>query len=122
MPRTVYARQWTEKVTAGHSLKVYSEKVPSGYVLRVNGCFFHLPEGAAADPVTIYMENGGQNIVLRSRALTAALDGISIFNPFPMGEGDRIYGHAANAGEGESLVLNIVGELIPVGEWRNYQG
>lgn len=120
MPRTVYARQWTEKVTAGHSLKVYSEKVPPGYVLKVNGCFFHLPESEAGDHATIYMENGGQNIVLRSRALTAALDGMSIFNPFPMGEGDRVYGYAPNADEGNSLVLNIVGELMPVSEWRNY--
>ena len=122
MPKAVYARQWTEVVTTGHSLKVYSEKVPPGYVLNVSGCFFYLPESEASDPAIIYMENGGENIVLRSRILTAALMGISIFNPFPLGEGDRIFGYASLADEGDSLVLNIVGELIPVGEWRNYQG
>lgn len=121
MPRTIYARQWTEKVTAGHSLEVHSERIKPGYVLVVQGCFFHAPESVAADVLTIYMVNGGQNIVLRSRAMTTALDGMSIFNPFPMGEGDSLYGYAKDADEGDSLVLNIVGELIPVDEWRNYQ-
>ena len=121
MGRTLYARQWTETVTADHSLKVYGEKVPSGYVLKVNACFFHVPEAEASDELTIYLEDGGQNIVLRSRKSTTALSGISIFNPFPMGEGDRVYGYAKDADEGDALVLNIIGEMIPASEWRNYQ-
>jgi len=119
--RTIYARQWVEVVTTNHSLKVYSEKVPPGYVIKVNGCFFYLPEAETNDPAIIYMENGGENIVIRSRLLTAALDGISIFNAFPLGEGDRIYGYAPNADVGDSLILNVVGELIPASEWRDYQ-
>jgi len=121
MGRTLYARQWTETITAGHSLKVYSDKVPPGYVLKVNGCFFHVPDAEASDQLTIYLEDGGQNIILRSRKSTTALSGISIFNTFPIGEGDRIWGYAKNADEGDTIVLNVVGEMIPVSEWRNYQ-
>jgi len=121
MGRTLYARQWTETITAGHSLKVYSEKVPPGYVLKVNACFFHVPEAEASDQLMICLEDGGQNIVLRSRKSTTALSGISIFNPFPVGEGDRIWAYAKDADEGDALVLNIIGEMIPASEWRNYQ-
>jgi len=121
MPRSVYAKQWTEVVTAGHSLKVYSDRIKPGYVLKVSACFFHVPESEVNDLLTLYMENGGQNIVMRSREMTSALNGMSIFTPFPLGEGDRIYGYAKDADEGDSLVLNIVGELIPADEWRNYQ-
>jgi len=121
MPRTLYARQWIETITAGHSKKVFSERVPPGNILVVQRCFFHVPEAEANDLLTIYVENGGQDIVLRSRKMTTALNGMSIFNRFPTGESDRIYGYAPDADEGDSLVLNVVGEMIPIDEWRNYQ-
>jgi len=114
----LYANQWKEVMSAVPSLRVYSDRVKPGHVLRVNGCFFHVPESAAGDPLTIYMQNGGQDIVLRSRAMTTNLDGMSIFNPFDMGEGDRLYGYAANAIVDESLILNIVGILYSLEEWR----
>jgi len=122
MGRTLYARQWTEIITAGHSLKVYSEKVTTW--LRPEGerrAFSYVPEAEASDQLMICLEDGGQNIVLRSRKSTTALSGISIFNPFPVGEGDRIWAYAKDADEGDALVLNIIGEMIPASEWRNYQ-
>jgi len=115
--RTLYARQWTEKVTSGHSLKVYTERVGPGQVLKVDACFFHVPETTAGELLTIYLEDGGQNIVMRSRAMTTALDGMSIFTPFSMGEGDRLFGYAPSASEGDTLALNIVGELMTRGDW-----
>lgn len=116
----LYANQWTEEIVDGHSNRVYSDRIEPGNVLHVNGCFFYFPESVAADPMQIVLQHGGLDVVFRSRAMTATLDGMSIFNPFDMGEGDRLYGYCPNAETGESIVLNVVGILYTLDEWRAF--
>lgn len=121
MPRHLYARQFTETVAAGHSLKVFSEKVDPRYILRIDACFFHVPESQINDVLMIYMENGGQDTIMVSEVVETAKNGLKLPTPLTIGEGDRIYGYSASADVGDSLVLSIAGKLIPVDEWRNYQ-
>lgn len=116
--RHVYIAQWEEYITPGHDRRVYGDPVPPGWVLLVRTCYLHMPKSKAGDVATLLLEHGGQELVLRSRARDFAKQGMSAFNPFYVGEHQRVIGESLNSDEKDTITLNIVGEMIPLRKWR----
>jgi len=116
--RTLYQRHWTETITAGHDKRVYSERVRAGWLLDVHYCYLHVPESKSGDVVTIFIEIGGEELVLRSRARDAAKQGMSAVRPFHVGEHRRVIGHAPSAALGDTISLSLCGSMIPLKKWK----
>lgn len=116
--RYLYQNQWTETIEAGHSGRVYSDRVKPGWILVVHACYLHAPESAIKDVLAIYIEHGGQDLVLRSRARDAAKQGMSAIVPFHVGEHQRLFGYAPDAGVGDTITLNLCGEMVPLKKWK----
>lgn len=116
--RYVYQGQWEETVTAGHSKRVISDPVPAGWLLQVHYCYFHVPEAAINDVLTLYMELGGQELVLRSRARDRAKQGMSCVLPFCLGEHRRIIAEALEADNGDHLCLSLCGSMVELKKWK----
>lgn len=70
--RLEYQFRATEYYVAGHDKRVYGERVKPGWVLKVLTCFLHLPDSKANDIATIVVDDGGQELEIRSRARDAA--------------------------------------------------
>ena len=116
--RYIYQNQWDETVVAGHSKKVFSDPVKPGWLLQVHYCYFHVPDSAKGDVLTLYIEVGGEDLVLRSRARDAAKQGMSAIRPFCLGEHRRVYGHAPDAGIGDHICLSLCGAMVELKKWR----
>jgi len=116
--RHVYKGYWTETTTSGGTNRVYGDPVPPGRLLEVHYCYFHVPDSAKGDVLTLYVETGGEDLVLRSRARDAAKQGMSALRPFCVGEHRRVYGHAPDAGDGDHICLSLCGSLVDLKRWR----
>lgn len=116
--RHVYIAQWEEKITAGHDRRVYGDLVPPGWVLKVLTSYIHMPDCKAGDIAQILLEHGGQDLVLRCRVRDFAKHGMSTLNPYYVGEHQRVIGYSPDAAVGDTISLNIVGEMIPLKRWR----
>lgn len=116
--RHLYQQHWTETIVAGHSKRVYSELVKPGWLLFVHYCYLHLPESKSGDIATIYIETGGEDLVLRSRSRDAAKQGMSALRSFHVGEHRRVYGHAPDARNNDTISLSLCGEMVPLNKWR----
>lgn len=116
--RYLYQRHWTETITAGHSKRVYSDLVKPGWLLEVHYCYLHLPDSKSGHVATIYIETGGEDLVLRSRARDAAKQGMSAIRPFHIGEHRRVYGHAPDANTNDTISLSLCGAMLQLKKWR----
>lgn len=114
----VYARQFTEIVTTGHSLKVKSDPIEAGYVLLVKIAYFHVPEREANDEARLYIEHGAQEITLAVNTDSWLKTGVAAPNRCILGELDRLVGYAPDADNGDTLTLNIVGTLTKRDTWE----
>lgn len=119
MARYMYLECWSETVTAGHSKRVYSDRVPAGYVLHVMNCYAHVPERIQGDLVWIGVESGGKDCLVRSRGGDKAKEGMSALQPFLAGEGDRVFAYFPDADETDTVALHVNGFMIPTKEWRD---
>lgn len=116
--RYVYCEKRGRNVAATDDRYVYSDRVRPGNVLHVMSCFAGAPEREAADLITMGVESGGENVCIRSRAGTAAKDGMSALNPFLVGEGDRVFAYFPDADEGDDIHLCLNGFMAPLAIWR----
>lgn len=116
--RLEYQHITREKVPFGTGFKIYGQRVKPGYILKVLTCFLHMPDSADKDIAEILVDDGGQELEIRSRARDAGKQGMSTLNPFYVGEYQRVVGHAPLSSEDETLCLTVIGELIPLKKWR----
>lgn len=121
MPRYMYIEKWTEIVIVGHSLRVYSDRVPAGHVLHVMSCYAHAPEREVNDITWIGVETGGADVLIRARGGAVVKDGMSALNPFLAGEGDRVFAYFPDADATDTIGLHINGFMVPTSEWREAQ-
>jgi len=77
-----------------------------------------LPESKSGDIAVIYIETGGEDIVLRSRARDAAKQGMSALRPFHVGQHRRVYGYAPDADNDDTLCLSLCGAMLELKKWR----
>lgn len=84
----------------------------------VHYCYLHLPESKLSDIATIYIETGGEDLVLRSRARDAAKQGMSAIRSFHVGEHRRVYGYAPDADNTNTISLSLCGEMLELKKWR----
>ena len=115
--RYLYQRQWIEIITAGHDKRVCSDRVRPGRLLEVHYCYLHAPQSKSGDILTIFIDIGGQELVLRSRARDAAKQGMSAIRPFHVGEHRRVIGHAPDADENDHICLSICGAILDLKKW-----
>lgn len=116
--RYLYQQHWVETIVAGHSKKVFSDPIKPGRLLFVHYCYLHAPDAAKGEVLTIYIETGGEDIVLRSRARDAAKQGMSAIRSFHVGEHRRVYGYAPDAGNNDTITLSLCGEMIELKKWK----
>lgn len=116
--RLEYQHKSSEVITLGHNRKVYAERVEPGWILTVKCCFFHVPEIGTPHVVTIYVEIGADEHVIRSRGKETGRLGMTVMCPFFVGEYQRIVGYAPNAAEGDTISLQVMGYLTPLWDWR----
>ena len=116
--RYIYQNQWTEIVTSGHNHSVFSEPVKPGSLLYVHNCFFNVPEVQQNDVMSIYIESGGQRLILRSQLRSIGMLGISVTLPFYVGEHRRVVGYAPDADLNDTLTLSIFGEMLSLIKWK----
>lgn len=116
--RHLYQEKYTDTITAGHSKRVYSDPVPAGYVLFVHCCYVYAPNRNPWDKTLILVDWVGEELVVRCRAEDVRQCGISTYRPFYVGEHRRIIGYTPDAAIGDSISLNIIGELTPLKKWR----
>jgi len=107
-----------ETITLGHNRRIYCERVEPGWILTAEMCYLHVPQIGTPDVVSIFVERGPEEIIVRSRGKEVGRQGISALCPFYVGEYQRIVGHAPNAEIGDELSLNVMGYLMPLWEWR----
>lgn len=103
---------------SGHNRRVYSDSVKPGWILELHTCYFHLPEAKSGDIATICIERGGEELVMRSRSRDQAKQGMSALVPFHVGEHQRVFGHAPDADNTDTITLNICGAMIPLKKWK----
>ena len=115
--RYLYQKHWTEKITTGHDRRVYSERVKPGHLLEVHYCYLHAPESKINDVLTIFIDIGGEELVLRSRARDAAKQGMSAVRPFHVGEHRRVIGYAPDADPNDHICLSLCGAMLDLKKW-----
>ena len=116
--RYLYQRHWAETITLNHDKRVCSERVKAGWVLEVHYCYLHMPDAAKGDVATLFVDIGGEELVLRSRARDAAKQGMSAIRPFHVGEHRRVVGYAPDAEVGNKISLSLCGAMIPLKKWK----
>jgi len=77
-----------------------------------------MPEAKSGDIATIFIDTGGEELVLRSRARDAAKQGMSAIRPFHVGEHRRVIGYAPDADNGNTITLSLCGEMQLLKRWR----
>lgn len=120
--RQIYAESWKETIAAGHSKRVYSDKVPIGKILFVASCFALANEREVNDRILIGLENGGQEIVIRSYKPGTTQLGLSILNQVAIGEGDRLFAEFLDADNTDIIELHVCGVLYDANAWRKLAG
>jgi len=108
----------SEIISAGHSKHVYGERIEPGWILTVKCCYFYVPEIKTAHVVTVWVEIGPSKYIIRSRGKETGRRGMTTMCPFFVGEYQRVVGYAPNASVGDEVVLNIMGYLTPLWDWR----
>jgi len=116
--RFEYQHVASEIIVAGHDKHVYGDRVNAGRILTVNCCYFYVPDIKTAHIVSVFIENGSQPYMVRSRGKETGRRGMTIMCPFFVGEYQRVVGYAPNADIGNEISLNIMGYLTPLWEWR----
>jgi len=116
--RYLYQRHWTAIVNADNNARVYSERIRPGWILEAHYCYLHAPEARSGDVLTIFIDIGGEDLVLRSRARDLGKQGMSALRPFHVGEHRRVIGHAPDADEGDIISLSLCGAMIPLKKWK----
>jgi len=115
--RYLYQGYWTEIITAGHDKRVYGDLVKPGTLLDVCYCYLHAPESKIADVLTLSIDIGGEELVLRSRARDAAKQGMSVLLPFHVGEHRRVIGYAPDSDIGDHICLSLCGAMLDLKKW-----
>lgn len=116
--RRIYVEKWSETVKDGHSKRVTSDRIDPGMVLHVLNCFAHSPEREVNDVTTMYVRNGGQDIIIRSRGGAIAKSGMSALNSFFVGEGDCVCAYFPDADNTDTIELHVIGYLESLDVWR----
>jgi len=116
--RLEYQNRVTEYWTADHDNRIYGKRVKPGWILKVLTCFLHLPDSKINDVATLLVDDGGQELEIRSRAREAAKQGLSSLSPFYVGEYQRVIGQTSRFEVMEHMCLTVIGELIPLKKWR----
>lgn len=99
-------------------MRIYGERVKPGWILKVLTCFLHLPDSNLPDVATLLVDDGSQELEIRSRARDKAKQGMSALNPFYVGEYQRVIGQTSRFDENEHMCLTVIGEMIPLKRWR----
>jgi len=120
--RQMYIESWSEKVDASHSKYVFSDRIQSGYVLRVLNCYVSAPECETNDVCYIGVRSGGKDFLIRKRKCRLDNVGLSALNPFLVGEGDQVFAYFPNADNTDTIELHVNGYLLPAKEWREQGG
>jgi len=105
-------------VVPGHNRRIYCDRIEPGWILTVEMCYLHVPEIGVPDVISIIVERGPEELIVRSRGKETGRQGISALCPFYVGEYQRIIGYAPNAEIGDELSLSVMGYLMPLWDWR----
>jgi len=105
-------------IVPGHNRRIYCDRIEPGWILTVETCYLHVPQIGTPDVVSIIVERGPEELIVRSRGKEVGRQGISALCPFYVGEYQRIVGYAPNAEIGDELSLNVMGYLMPLWDWR----
>lgn len=116
--RLEYQHKATETISGTAGGRVYGERVKPGWILKVLTCYLHMPNAKIADVATLVVDNGSEELEIRSRARDAAKQGMSALNPFYVGEYQRVIGSTDKSVDGDQICLTVIGEMIPLKKWR----
>jgi len=117
--KQIYTEKWSETVVASHSKYVFADKVKPGMILHVTNCFAYAPEREASDEAHIGVQNGATKVIVRARKEAAVGFGVSAYNDFYVGEGDRIYGYFPDADNTDTIEIHVIGVLMTVDDFRS---
>jgi len=92
--------------------------IKPGRLLEVHYCYLHAPEAKTGHILTIFIDIGGEELVLRSRARDAAKQGMSAVRPFHVGEHRRVIGYAPDANIGDHICLSLCGAMLDLKKWK----
>ena len=120
--KQIYIESWKETIVAGHNKRVYGDKVPVGKVFEVSSCFALSNQRATNDRILIGLEDGGQEMVIRSYKPGATQLGLSILNQGAIGEGDRLFAEFLDADNTDVIELHVGGVLYDANAWRKLAG
>jgi len=116
----IYNRSFTVTFLTGDSGYVFADGIDPGYVLHVHSCFAYAPQRETADDIIIGIRNGGQDIILQSKAPATLEYGAAVDNDFFVGEGDQVFASFPDADNGDSLGIHINGILHDLKEWEGF--
>jgi hypothetical protein len=114
----IYYDSQKETITAGHSLKVYSKRLPTGYIFDIHVCFACSYEREANDLIKILVDDGAEEHTVRSYKPALIQTGLSILNGGPIGGNDRAVAHFPDADVGDVIEIHLLGVIMPIEEWR----
>jgi len=117
--RQIYVERWSEVIASGHSLYVFSDRIPRGHILHVTNCFAYSAEITQNEKVFIGVQNGGVKVFVRARATESKNTGLSALNDFLVGEGDQVFAYFPSAQNTEKIELHVFGVLYELEEWRD---
>jgi len=120
--KRVYCEKWGRKVAATDDRLVKSDRIRPGEILHVMSCFAYAPEVASGDVLCVNVRSGGQDVCVRYRGSPATKRGMSVLNPFLVGEGDEVIGCFPDSDTGDTIQLCIIGVLYSLDEWRKLTG
>ena len=116
--RQIYYDSQKETIISGHSLKVYSKRVPPGYILSVRACFVCSYEREANDGLRILLHDGAEEHTIRSWEPAITQTGLSVILGIAIGGNDRLIGYFPDADENDVIELHVFGVLVPAKEWQ----
>lgn len=116
--KLVYCEKWGRKVAAVDDRLVKTDRIKPGQVLHVMSCFAYAPELSKDDVLCVVVRSGGKDVCVRYRGSPAIKRGMSILNPFLVGEGDQVIGCFPDSDVGDTIELCIIGVLYSLDEWR----
>jgi len=118
--RRMYIDSWSEKLIAGHSGYVFSERVRTGEVLHVQNCYAHAPQRGVNDIIWLGVRNGSKDVLVRARGGKIEKEGMSALNDFLVGEGDQVFAYFPDAEDDDTGELHIIGVLYDLKSWRTF--
>ena len=120
--RQIYYDTQKDTVTSGHSKKVFSKRLPAGYILVAFSCFACSLDRASGDRIDILVDDGASEHIIRGKKPDIDHTGIDVTSPVAIGGNDRIVGHFPDATIGHVIELHILGHILPDDEWRRSGG